>query len=132
MNRLFFILLIASNICLINCDTCLSGCDTGPFYGILFIKLTENDENPQIPIEIYEGNFDDGILILQDTVPISEIDKDQVFYELEAGFYYTVAVQYQQGAKTIIAIDRAELALESDDCDCSYPTDRTLNLRLAK
>ena len=125
--------LIASSLFLMHCDSCLLGCDSGPFFGQLEIKLTTNDENMEIPIEIFEGNFDNGISLLLDTISISEIENGRVIYDdFEAGFFYSVTATYQQGAKTIIAIDGAEMDLEYDDCDCEYPTDLVLNVRLAK
>lgn len=131
--RIFLIVLITSSLLLMHCDSCLLGCDTGPFFGQLEIKLTTNDENTEIPIEIFEGNFDDGVSLLLDTIQISEIENGRVIYDdFEAGFFYSVTATYQQGTKTIIAIDGDEMALEYDDCDCEYPTDLVLNVRLAK
>ena len=81
----------------------------------------------------YEGNFDDGISLLLDTIRVSEIENGRVVYDdFEAGFFYSVTATYKQGTKTIIAIDGDEMALEYDDCDCEYPTDLVLNVRLAK
>lgn len=116
----------------INCDGCLSSCDSGPFYADLELKLTVNEENISVPIEVYEGNFDNGVLIIQDTILSGDLINGKAIYNLEAGIFYSAAAIYSSGAKTIIAIDGAEMRLSTDDCDCEYPTSRTLNLRLAK
>lgn len=123
-----FILLIT----FVNCDGCFSSCDSGPFFADLQIKLTINEENEDVPIEVYRGLYDDGILIIQDTVSFDELIDGRVIYNLEAEMNYAAAASYQDGAKTIIAIDGGEMSLATDECDCDYPTNLTLNLRLAK
>ncbi len=126
-----FYICIASIVLFSNCE-CFRSCDPGPFFGDLELKLTVNSENTEVPIEIYEGEYDKGILIIQDTVASNELENGKFVYNLEAGFYYAAAAIYKDGAKTLIAIDGDELSIETDDCDCSYPSNRTLNLRLAK
>lgn len=114
----------------VNCDDCT--CDQGPFFADLELKITVNDENRSVPIEIYEGTYDKGFLIIQDTVSSTDLVNGRMIYNLEAGFFYAAAAIYQDGAKTIIAVDGAEMRIRTDDCDCEYPDNRTLNLRLAK
>jgi len=127
----FFISIISLMIC-VHCDGCFSACDSGPFYSDLEIKLTVNEENIEVPIEIYEGLYDDGLLIIQDTINSRDLTDGRMIYNLEAGIKYAASATYQDGAKTIIAIDGGEMSLASDECDCEYPTTLTLNLRLAK
>ncbi|MEQ8878816.1 MAG: hypothetical protein RLO17_05735 [Cyclobacteriaceae bacterium] len=115
-----------------HCDGCFSACDSGPFFADLEVKLTVNDENMEVPIEVFRGLYDDGILIIQDTISFNDLIDGRMIYNLEAGLDYAAAATYKDGAKTIIAIDGGEMSLASDECDCSYPTNLTLNLRLAK
>lgn len=115
-----------------HCDGCFSSCDSGPFFSDLEIKLTVNDENKEVPIEVFRGLYDDGVLIIKDTISSGDLIDGRVIYNLEAGIKYAASATYQDGAKTIIAIDGGEMSLASDDCDCDYPTKLTLNLRLAK
>ncbi len=132
-NRKFiFWLSLMILITCMHCDGCFSSCDSGPFFSDLEIKLTVNAENKDIPIEVFRGLYDDGVLIIQDTISSGDLINGRVIYNLEAGMKYAAAATYKDGAKTIIAIDGGEMSLASDDCNCDYPTKLTLNLRLAK
>tara|TARA_Y100001972_G_scaffold129224_1_gene195400 strand:+ start:6437 stop:6844 length:408 start_codon:yes stop_codon:yes gene_type:complete len=128
----FFSMALILLITCVNCDGCFSSCDSGPFFADLQIKLTINDENKDVPIEVYRGLYDDGILIIQDTISDDDLLDGRVIYNLEAGLDYAAAATYNDGAKTIIAIDGGEMSLASTECDCDYPTNLTLNLRLAE
>ncbi len=130
--HLLFLLSVVVLMVFTHCDGCFSGCDSGPFFADLEIKLTVNEENTDVPIEVYDGLYDDGILIIQDTIASGDLVKGRIIYNLEAGKDYAASAVYKDGAKTIIAIDGGEMSLASDDCDCDYPTNLTLNLRLAK
>ena len=128
----FFSMALILLITCVNCDGCFSSCDSGPFFADLQIKLTVNAENKDIPIEVFRGLYDDGVLIIQDTISPGDLIDGRVIYNLEAGIKYAASAIYKDGAKTIIAIDGGEMSLASDECDCDYPTNLTLNLRLAK
>ncbi|XOV92844.1 MAG: hypothetical protein ACFHWX_21915 [Bacteroidota bacterium] len=125
-------LIFSSLLVFVHCDGCFKSCDSGPFFADLEIKLTVNDENTQVPIEVYEGMYDTGSLIIQDTISAAALINGKAIYNLEAGIFYSAAAIYKSGAKTIIAIDGAEMQLSTDDCNCDYPSNRILNLRLAK
>ena len=105
-------------------DECI--CDSGPFYGELRVKLTINDENPEVLLTIMEGNIES-----QDTVISEYIDESNIYYELEADRYYSAVVYYDQGSRQITAIDGRRMRLSEDDCGCDYADNITLNLRLA-
>ncbi len=130
--KVCFYCALLSCIFFIHCDECFRSCDSGPFFADLELRLTVNDQNTDVPIEIYEGKYDDGLLIIQDTVSSNKLVNGRAFYNLEAGISYAAVAIYQDGAKEILAIDGGEMSLSTDDCNCDFPNNLTLNLRLAK
>ena len=53
-----FALLMATISC--TDDSCF--CNSGPFYADMKVKLTINDENPEVFLTVFEGNFEGGNL----------------------------------------------------------------------
>lgn len=122
MKKLFLIL----TTCLfISCDEDCS-CPSGPFYGELKIKVTINDENPEVDLVIMRGRIEDA-----DTILVETVTETKVFYEFEADLRYSATATYRKGSKTIVAIDGKLMDVFSDDCDCDYAENITLNLKLA-
>ncbi|WP_421873633.1 hypothetical protein [Marinoscillum sp.] len=108
------------------CDDGLCDCDRGPFFGELQVKLTINDDNPEVLLTIMEGNIESA-----DTVISEYVNEKNVYYDLEADRYYSAVVTYNQGIRRITAVDGKRMRLTDDDCGCDYAKDITLNLRLA-
>lgn len=82
-----------------DCD--YSDCETvEPMVGDFFIKLTINDENSNVPIYIYKGNYEDNNIL--DTI-FSE--KDELYYEADLDKLYTLVAQYYKGNDTILVFD---------------------------
>lgn len=78
-----------------------SDCNTlEPELGALHVKLTINAENPYIPVSIYEGNAEDSLMVLSDTVMSA-----QSSYLLVPDKYYTVVAKYKSGNNIIYAFD---------------------------
>lgn len=104
-------------------------CDTwDPSYSYIFMEFTINDENPEVPYEIYRGKLEDGNLIHSDT---ARTKKDSV--ELDFEIDYTVKAKYKKGGKTIYAIDMDKATKWSQDvCDstCWHYIDAEVDLRL--
>ena len=112
-----FALLMATISC--TDDSCF--CNSGPFYADMKVKLTINDENPEVFLTVFEGNFE-----AQDTLIAEWINESTVYYEMEAGRYYSAVVVYQDGARQITAIDGRKMKTSEDDCGCDYAESFTL------
>jgi len=77
-----------------------SDCNTAePSLVALNIKLTINNENPQVPITIYEGKYEDNNVVLTDTASASTYTA-----LLVPDRYYTVSARYVSGNKIIYGI----------------------------
>lgn len=121
-NTLIPILLLA--LFLTGCDDdCI--CDRGPFYADMKVKLTINEDNPEVFLTVFDGNIES-----QDTLIAEWVNESSVYYEMEAGYYYSAVVTYQDGARQITAIDGRKMKTNDDDCGCEYGESMTLNLRL--
>jgi hypothetical protein len=126
INRKFFIFLIALLCFLLlmgcsyeeeddACEPCPSDCHHTPFTeGKLEVEVTINAENPQVTLMIYEGDFEDGILI--DSVNLSVTSYETT---LPLGDYSGV-VEYQVGSYTVVAVDGDSIENDSEDC-CTGP-----------
>jgi len=98
-----------------------------PTHGILNISVTINSENPSVPINIYRGNFELGILILSDTLNINEVE-----YTLPISKYSAIA-KYISEQDTIVAVDGGEISVELIEyCgeNCWEVTNASLDLEL--
>ena len=98
-----------------------------PTHGMLNILVTINSENPSVPINIYRGDFELGILILSDTLTMNEFE-----YTLPINKYSATA-KYISGQDTIIAVDGGEISvklIEYCDENCWEVYDATLDLEL--
>lgn len=125
MKQLVLLMLSLALLGAISCTDDDCSCPSGPYYANLKVKLTINEENPEVLLTIFEGNFESG-----DTLISEVIDEDKVFYEMEAGRYYSAVVVYVDGAREITAIDGRKMRTSEDDCGCEYGENMTLNLRL--
>ncbi|MBT3207332.1 MAG: hypothetical protein HN704_07060 [Bacteroidetes bacterium] len=101
--KIFFLLIIS----LISCDLdkLFPPCEAEePKDAQLFVYITINEENKNVPITIFEGNIEDSLIVWED------FSKDKEFWVyLPLNKYYTAAAEYQVGNKTIIAIDGEEM-----------------------
>ena len=77
-----------------------------PTHGTLNISVTINSENPRVPINVYRGDFELGILILSDTINIDEVE-----YILPVSKYSATA-KYISGQDTILVVDGGEISVE--------------------
>lgn len=102
-----------------------------PYDGRMYIKLTINDENKNVPIAIFKGNLEDNDLILRDTVvkayydTLLPLDDKKVFY--------TVTATYLQNGAKIIAVDGDNISKShSNICDsvCWNVNTGSVNVRL--
>ena len=96
-------------------------------HGILNISITINSQNPSVPINIYRGDFELGILILSDTLNIDEVE-----YVLPISKYSATA-KYISGQDTTLVVDGGEISTELIEyCNeyCWEVNDATLDLEL--
>lgn len=100
-----------------------------PLYGPLNILVTTDEDNPFVPIEIYVGNVEDGLLYLTDTLD------DDARYEVDIDQRYSATATYQSLGRTVIAVDGDRVkSKSSDNCGvtCWETKSGTINLRLKK
>lgn len=99
-----------------------------PFDGNMHVKLTINSENPAVPLTIYRGKLEDGVVILRDTVSESTYDT-----LLPVDYSYTVTAKYTKGSSTIIAVDGDKISSSNTvtcDSTCWSVKPGSVNVRL--
>jgi hypothetical protein len=110
----------------VDCDDCWG---FKPDSADLLIYLTINQDNPEVPIVIYRGNFEDGEVDFLDTAR-------QSTYTLYSAIdqYYSITAEYKVDGKTIIAVDgdvmKAKNAKSSCEFECWIITDGEFSLEL--
>jgi hypothetical protein len=111
---------------LVDCSQCYQ---VKPDWVRLNVLLTINSENPSVPIEVYVGNIEEGVLDWQDTA-----DSSHYWVNVVPGRYYSVKAEYKKGVKTIFAVDgdRVKLDYNTSDCDqdCYYQRGGNIDVRL--
>ena len=98
-----------------------------PSQGLLYLSITINSSNPRLPVNIYFGDFEHGILVLSDTVEVEDAE-----YTLPIGEYSATA-KYISGQDTIMTVDGGEIKaelVEYCNMDCWEVTNANLNLEL--
>ena len=98
----------------VNCFECRN---TLPDSGIVTIRLSINDQNKLVPIEVYNASYNENMsdkLVLKDTLSIEKMN-----YKLPVDQYYSVKATYRSGNKTINAIDGEALKTRNATSYCS-------------
>lgn len=131
----YFLFLLLTLVALYSCRDNATDCENfdcmtqEPYEHEMKIKVTINSENPQVPIWVYEGKFNDtSHLVYLDTLKESTTT---VFFPLNK-YYYTKAL-YKKGGKTIYAIDGVFFKKYSRSvCDstCWYIKNESMDVRL--
>lgn len=86
-----------------------ANCDTErPGIGRAVIHVTINDDNPYVPVSVYEGNFEQGHLLFRDTL----YEGSSSFY-LETEKFYSFTATYGLANDTTIAVDGGEVGIIS-------------------
>jgi hypothetical protein len=82
----------------------------------LIIHLTINQENPEVPITVYLGSLESGIIDWRDTT-------DQAEYYLYAAMNasYTVEATYRSGNRTILTYDGDQMSISDMGDACGSP-----------
>lgn len=105
-----------------NCDP------VKPSFGIVIVTVLRNSAHSTVPIIVYEGNYEDGLVVLRDTVDVVETG-----YELPVDTYYSVIARYTVGVDTILVLNGGRLRVESEtyrDAICYGLPTLDLDLRL--
>ena len=77
-----------------------------PFYGAVNVRITINDENPEVKLVFFDGNYES-----QDTVWVDTISSRSSTYYFDLNNTYSAAAYYKSGDNTIIAVDGGWLDL---------------------
>ncbi len=78
-----------------------------PSVGEAEILVTINDENPEVTLALFEGDFEDGNLVWE-----KELNYEQHTELLKVEKYYSFVVTYQKDQQTIVAVDGGAVGVE--------------------
>jgi len=81
-----------------------------PEFGSVFVEVTIDGDHQEVPIRIFEGNFEDDVVVITDT-----LSTDEAEFELPVERDYSVAAEYQDGGETVLAIDGGRLSISHTD-----------------
>lgn len=93
-----------------------------------WVNLSITEQLLGVPIALYNGNLEDNLIVLRDTLYGDSYD-----YYLPTGIRYTAEAYYRSGPNIIIAVDSKKLTTESfTNCDdtCYESDEITLDLVL--
>lgn len=101
-----------------------------PEEGLLYLKVTCNNDHDSVPVAVYEGKIEAGKLLFRDTVY-----NDTISYWLPVNTYYTASATYKENNETVVAIAGGEIRTilntdDSDASDCWQIHHVSLNLKL--
>jgi len=110
MHRYFFIIIciiLMFSSCRSKFDDCTeqdyANCNTErPQTGRITARLTINSENRRVPVRVYEGNFEDGKLVREDTISIKTFN-----YFLTPDTEYSMVARYLRDNDTIMVVNKA-------------------------
>jgi len=98
----------------IDCDFCL---EEIPEYDTLWITVTINDENPFVPLVLYLGDIEEGVVDFRDTtytetrgIPASKVGQD-----------YSIKATYMVDGAPVVAIDGDKMRIVDGEGECSPP-----------
>lgn len=95
----------------VDCTKCYS--TLSDVYNLEY-KITLDKENPYVPITLYQGKIDDGVII----------DVDTIFYlphyskPVSFGNYYSAVARYRRNGRVIFAVDGRQLEKKLDNSSC--------------
>ncbi len=95
------------------CDPCITEKITE---GDLVIQFSVDDENTAIPYQVFEGNYEKGIVVVTDTSKTKERT-----HKLATGKTYTVAARYIYHEEKTMVIDADKI--KATKASCSDPED---------
>ena len=136
---LFIVFLILSVLVFLYCDNNVEGemcenynyddCNTiEPSTAFININVSCNSDFPLVPIVLYRGDIDDGVIVLYDT-----LNTTRKTYELPVNIYYSATAEYQYVSKKIYVLDGGKIKTKSEKiCDsiCWTRVNKELNLEV--
>lgn len=130
--RLLFLFFLAVSCTTEEEEECdYSSCMTiPPTTGKLTIKVTRNEQNPYVPISIYLGKFENGILLLRDT-----LNENIKTFDVPIDQFITASAYYNMDNQKVIVMNSGKVKLKKEKtCDsiCYWVIDLTLSLKLKK
>ncbi|MFW5757726.1 MAG: hypothetical protein ACOCUQ_01315 [Bacteroidota bacterium] len=111
------IILVFPLLAFISCDSKYEDCTDEdyrncntiqPEMGFFVVQLQIDDLNPEVVVRVYEGDFENDILIHQDTLSSESWD-----YYLPVEKNYSFTATYNTGNSTLLAIDGGKIDLSS-------------------
>lgn len=100
-----------------------------PTEGKLNFKITINDENPEVPVTVYLGEYEKNQVRYTDTV-----DAEFFSIDIYPNRFYSARAEYRVGSVIIFAIDgdESETLKVTSQCetDCWIIQDAEVDLRL--
>jgi hypothetical protein len=99
-----------------------------PQTGHLLVQCTIATAHPRVPLTIYGGTMESGVVVLRDTLDVTEAE-----YELRVGPQYTVVARYVVPPDTVLVVDAARLEVDShdyEDATCYFVETKEIDVRL--
>lgn len=93
------------------CDNCIS---VKPDSGALMLECTPSMSGQGIPVQIYKGDYMDGILTIRDT--LFEREKE---YWLEVNTMYTAVAEYRNGSEVVRVLNTGKVRRGKQGCSDS-------------
>jgi hypothetical protein len=122
---------LSTTSCLNNSTDCVptGNCNTvEPTSAQLRVNVTNDQENPAVPIAVYYGDVSDSVLYFRDTLTTGT-----TYDGVALNQKYAATAKYRRGNTTIIAIDGARTKLKrTKDCGdtCYEVTNAVMHLKL--
>lgn len=110
-----------------DCD--YENCNTEyPDEGTMTVRVSLDNNNMEIPIEIYEGYYDNGILMKKDTIYSSSKN-----YFMDSEMYFTVKAEYNTPSGKISVIDGGRIRVKSrKECDSTCYSINNLDINVKR
>jgi hypothetical protein len=99
-----------------------------PSFGTVIVTVSKSGAHPTIPIIVYRGNYEEGIVVFRDTVDVA-----QTGFEVPVDTYYAAIARYTVGVDTILVLNGGRLEVQSEtyrDATCYGLPTLDLDLRL--
>jgi hypothetical protein len=95
----------------VDCSECYN---PEPDTADLFVRVTINGENPEVPLKVYKGKVEENRLEWIDTTSSSSY-----YLAVKTNEYYSVVATYKSGTRTILAVDGQKIRTQhvTDVCD---------------
>lgn len=112
----------------VDCSECYTD---KPEFSEAKISVTIDDENLQVPITVYLGSYDDGLIVYED---ITTIRLNYVWLKNEVD--YTLVAEYTRNGRTVNVVNGLTMKIRKDyeNCNepCYYVRNRSVNLKLKR